>query len=514
MLKAMGFVGILGTPLLVHGQVQTPPPAEPQPRVQPLSFEPSISGELIISDNGNFGIAPGQKSEVTAVVTPSLGFRRDSPNLRLNGSIGLSAYTYANNTQEDTVLPRVDVALLGTMIRDVLTVDASVRTRDFLLSPLSAENAGGIAQSRFNAIQTRVAPTLGYDFGPAVRFEATSDNSLTTYAGDSAAGLVDGYVGLHSVSLVQRPQPFGWSVRAERSDTKYDVITLDRFTTDIARVGVEYLFNNELSVGVTGGRERNRFPLFSADGSIAGINLRWRPVPATSIYAETEKRFFGNTWSMDLQYRTPIFAVNARASRDIETFQQELLSLPRRGTVAVLIDEVLIGRIPDPIQRAQAIQDLINRRALPSQIDQATAVYSERVQIVRNARVSAAIIGARNSIVLTVFQDRTGDVPEFDNELARAGLQTQSVKRIGASAAWNHRLSSVSGLDAEIATVNSTREELIAGKAKQSRVQIIYSRSFSPRSVGAVGYRFQRYALDGSDPDRENAVFATLTIRF
>ncbi|MGL4573195.1 MAG: TIGR03016 family PEP-CTERM system-associated outer membrane protein [Burkholderiaceae bacterium] len=505
-------------PCAANAQAASPQaPAEgaaPESTTRPLSFEPSVGAELIVSDNGNFGILPEKKSEVTAVVTPALAFRRDSPNLRLNGSIGLSAYTYANNTQEDTVLPRLDVAAFGTIVRDLLTVDASVRTRDFLLTPLSAENAGGIAPSRYNAIQSRVAPMLIREFGPNIRFEAASDNAWTTYAGESAGRLADAYTGAHQVSLRQRAQPFGWSIEATRSEAKYDSINFENFTTDKARAGIEYLFSNEFSVGLGGGHERNRFPEFSVDGSTSYVNLRWRPVPATSLFAEVQKRFFGNEWTLEAQYRTPIFALNARAWRDLETFQQQLLSLPRAGNVASLIDEILVGRITDPVQRAQTIQDLINRRALPSQVDQATAVYTERIELTQGIRISAALLGARNSLVLAVVRDRREDVPGFDDVLTSRSIDLVSGKRVGVTLAWNHRLSTISAIDSEIATTNSTSGTQFVRKAKQTRAQVIYSLTFSPRSVGSLGYRFQRYDINDSEPDRENAIFATLVMRF
>jgi uncharacterized protein (PEP-CTERM system associated) len=495
----------------VVDQTQAPAPSTSQP----LSFEPSVTAELIVSDNGNFGVNPGKKSEVAAIITPRLSFRRESPNLRLDGSVGFTSYTYTNNTQKDSVLPRLDVSALATLVRDWLTFEASAQTRDFLLTPLDAESQGGLSTTRFNAIQSRAVPKLAHEFGQSVRFEAVSDNSWTTYAGDSAGRLSDAYVGQHAVSLVQQPLPFGWSIKADRDDTKYDVVTLDRFTTDTARAGVEYLFANELALGVGVGRERNRFPGFSADGDTSLVSIRWRPAATTSVYAEREKRFFGSAWRLNAQHRTPLFALNASASRQLEAFQQQLLALPRGGTVSVLIDEILFGRISDPIQRAQAVQDLINRRALPSQIDQATAVYSERIQLVQAARISAGLLGVRNSFVLAVFRDRASDVPGFDNTLSTVGLVAQETRRTGTSASWNHRVSPTRSIDTEVSAVNSTGAGLFTGKAKQTRFQSVYSLILSPRTVVAFGYRFQRYSVTG-DPDvsRENALIATLTARF
>jgi uncharacterized protein (PEP-CTERM system associated) len=505
-------------PCLALAQAQPPvaePTSAPQSTTQPLSFEPSVAAELIVSDNGNFGVNPGTKSEVTAIVTPRLSFRRDSPVLRLNGSVGFTSYTYTNNTQKDSVLPRLDVSALATVIRDWLTLDASVQTRDFLLTPLEAENQGGLATTRFNAVQSRLVPSLSHEFAQSIRFTASSDNSWTTYAGDSAGRLTDAYVGQHTVSLSQQPLPFGWYIKADREDTKYDVVTLDRFTTDTGRIGVEYLFANELALGVGGGRERNRFPSFSADGNTSLISIRWRPQTTTSLYAEGEKRFFGNAWKLDAQYRTPLFALNANASRRIDAFQQQLLALPRGGTVAALIDEILLGRVSDPIQRAQQIQELINRRALPAQIDQATAIYSERVQLVQTERLAAALLGARNSFVVAVFRDRASDIPGFDNTLSSVGLVAQTTRRTGTSASWNYRISPTRSLDTEIAGVNSTGAGLFSGKAKQTRFQTVYSLLLSPRTVMTLGYRFQRYTVT-SDPEvsRENALIATITARF
>jgi uncharacterized protein (PEP-CTERM system associated) len=498
-----------------QGTAQTELTEPAPPKQQALTFEPSISADLIVSDNGNFGIAPGARSEVSAVVAPRLAFRRESSNLRFDGSIGFTAYAYTNNTQKDAVLPRLDVFALGNVVPDWVTLEASAQTRDFLATPLSAFSDGGLATTRFVAVQSRVKPALNHEFAQSVKLSASSDNAWTTYSGESAGLLSDTYLRQHAFSLSREPVPFGWLLSAEREDIKYDIVTRDRFTIDTGKIGVEYLFADAIAIGIGGGRERNRFPGFAADGDITFASMRWRPAAATLVTAEYENRFFGDAWSFGAQHRTQVVAFNLSASRRIDAFQAQLLALPRAGNVAQMIDEVLVGRFSDPVQRAQAVQDLINRRALPSQVDQPTAVYSERLQLAQVARASVALLGARNSVVFSVVRDRSSDVPGYDNVLATAGLLTQVTRRVLSTVAWNHRLSTTSSVDAEIAHSDSQGAGLVAGKAKQNRAQLVYSLLLSQRSVASLGYRYQEYKVT-TDPNvsKENALVGTFVVRF
>jgi uncharacterized protein (PEP-CTERM system associated) len=482
---------------------------------QALNFEPAVSAELVISDNGNFGIGQEKKSEVSAIISPRLGFRRQTPDFRLDGSVGLTAYTYANDTREDTVLPRLDVLTQATLIRDWMTLQASVQTRDFLLDTLSAENQGGLTASAYNAIQSRVLPALSHEFSAGLKFDASSENSWTTYSGDNTDQLAESYAGEHKISLAQTPAPFGWFLRASRNETKYDVLVFDRFVTDLASAGVEYTFGGNLTVGLGAGQENNQFPEFSAKGDTALVSLRWRPASTTSIEAEGEKRFFGNTWRLDAAHRSALLAFNFGGGRQLEAFQEELLALPRAGTTAALIDQILAARIADPAQRAQAVQDLINRRGLPGQIDQASSVYSERIRLVQSVYVSMGLLGARNSIVLSANRERVSDVPQFNDVLASAGLSLQNGLRTGVNLAWNHRVSPTRSVDTQLALFEAEEQSTaVQRRSRQSRLQAVYSLLLSPRSVMTLGVRFQRYVLDGADPSNESALLATFSTRF
>jgi uncharacterized protein (PEP-CTERM system associated) len=485
-----------------------------QSNSQALELEPAISAELEVSDNGNFGSSEAAESETTLIFSPRLNFRRQSPDWRLDGSIGLTSYTYANNTRENNVLPRLDVFTQAALVRDLLTVQAGVQTRDFLLNTLDAENQGGVADSRYNAIQTRVAPELSKEFSRGLEFEAKSENSWTTYSGDNTEQLAEAYVGDHRVSFSQTPESFGWFLRASRSETKYDVVTFDRFVTDQASAGIEYALTDSLTVGVGAGKEENTFPGFSAKGDTALVNLKWRPTNTTRIEAEGEKRFFGDGWRLDAQHRSALFVLNVTGERRLSVFQQELLSLPRSGTTAELIDQALVGRITDPYQRAQAVQDLINSRGLPTQLDQATSVYSERIQLVQSASVSLGLLGVRNSIIVSATRERAEDLSEYSAVLESAGIELQSGVRTGFSVGWNHRLSPTRTIDTELTLIDSEENIGLLRNSRQTRLQAVYALLLSPRTALTFGIRFQRYTLDGASASNESALLATFDTRF
>ena len=57
------------------------------------------------------------------------------------------------------------------------------------------------------------------------------------------------------------------------------------------------------------------------------------------------------------------FATNLSASRSVATYPQLILQLPATGNVSGLLDAILTARFPDPVERAQQVQDLIDRQA-------------------------------------------------------------------------------------------------------------------------------------------------------
>ena len=75
------------------------------------------------------------------------------------------------------------------------------------------------------------------------------------------------------------------------------------------------------------------------------------------------------------------------------------------GSVADLLDRMLIGRIPDAAQRAIAVQDLISRRGLPTTLSRPTELFSSRAEVRTRANVSAFVDRSLHGSPSTRFEN-------------------------------------------------------------------------------------------------------------
>ncbi len=78
-----------------------------------------------------------------------------------------------------------------------------------------------------------------------------------------------------------------------------------------------------------------------------------------------EHRFFGNSYLVAMDHRTPMTVWSLRASRDVTSFPEQLATLPAGGIVPLMLNELLRTRMPDPVQRAAAVAEFIRSQGLP-----------------------------------------------------------------------------------------------------------------------------------------------------
>ena len=114
------------------------------------------------------------------------------------------------------------------------------------------------------------------------------------------------------------------------------------------------------------GYEDNHYPFSSYRGSIYGLGIQWRPTERTNVVANWEHRFFGASYLFTFDHRTPLSVWSINASRNITSYPQQLASLPA-GNVQGILNQLFTSRIPDPTQRQDAIDALIQNQGLPAE---------------------------------------------------------------------------------------------------------------------------------------------------
>ena len=171
----------------------------------------------------------------------------------MSGSAELTSVNYVKATRASRLLPTADITGRYEAIDNFMFIEGGLRVSQEFENAFGAKSlAGGAGETR-NTTQLRLAPRIESAISPGLRYSLRSENLRTWEA--RAALAVDtpsgsGYFGRHSVSMTRDPAPLGWHVEAERSDTRYYDSLQPTLVLDVARAGVDYAVNGDLSAGV------------------------------------------------------------------------------------------------------------------------------------------------------------------------------------------------------------------------------------------------------------------------
>ena len=100
----------------------------------------------------------------------------------------------------------------------------------------------------------------------------------------------------------------------------------------------------------------------------------------------------------------------ARASRDVTSYPQQLAGLPAGVDIASYLNQLFLTTIPDPVQRAAFIAQLIQNGGLPLFLSGGVNLFTQQAIVQQSASLSFGLLGARNSVFFTVYRLRSEPV--------------------------------------------------------------------------------------------------------
>ena len=508
-----GRLGARGAALLAVAAAAAPLLAPPCARAERWSVDAGVSSQLTWSSNGELGIGNGREDAILDL-RPHLTIRAEGPRLRLSGSAALSGITSANGTQPSRVLPQVELNARLEAIERLLFLEAGVRALQTSQNPFGALPEAATSQNTLTTTLARFSPSIEAAAGPRSRYRLRSDNSWTHESGSAITPLTSaaaGYFGRHSLMFEQDPRPLGWRLEAERSVTRYRDQTQPSLNLDLARASVDYALTDDFSAGVRVGREHTSLVTADDQRTLYGVQARWQPSPRTQLSVFEEKRFFGPSWRLGFDHRTPQIAWNIVWSRTLDTAPQSLFDLPASENVAALLDAIFTSRYPDPIERARAVQDFIARQGLPTSTLHPTSLFAQRLSLVNLRNASVALIGVRNTVTLAGFESRTEDAADAGS-FAGGTAATNNTQQ-GASLSLTHRLTPQMGM-----TVSADWSRIQALRApdrttqRAARAQL--NLQLSPKTGAFIGARYRKLESNVTPQGHEGAVSAGLDHRF
>lgn len=475
-------------------------------------LDPSITTQVTVTNNANFGDSSDRQADVIFEVMPALSFNRVGDRLRVDGYVAANAIGYLDGTQTNRVLPQANVLANLEAVENLFFIDGGLVASQTIENAFLPRAEFSSTNNQITYTQARLAPYLQNQIGQNITWLIRSDNTYT-WTSQASNPLGDAYYGRHLAQIVRDPTPLGATLQLSRDQTAIQDSVQPDQTLDTALAIVDYAFSSQLTVGLRGGYESTTYTAETTTGPIYGGNIAWQPSPLTSVVGYWESRFYGPSYVVNASHRHYRLATTFSARRTISTFPQLLMQLPATTSTFGLLDAILIGRFPDPLERAQQVEDLIQRQALPQSLPEGAFVYNQSANINTGANLGFALIGVRNTLALNLYYLKTQLLP--DARVPTTFLTFNNNEQIGAGITLSHRVTPTVNLNGTISGFQTEGFGPTEGEeTRQGLVSLQLNWQLSPRNTAFVGTRYQyqrqRGELSPFDNSSEASIFAGL----
>jgi uncharacterized protein (PEP-CTERM system associated) len=468
---------------------------------------PSLAVESVLTDNVRL-TPTDRRGDWVNQISPSLAISEHGAHSSLSGSIVLPIVLYTRESGNDTVRPEISLSGNAELYPRLFYVDASAQVSQQFVSPFGPRPQDLITttDNRQTVQSYRISPYIKGEAANDIHYELR-DSNVWTHASDIGDTADRSYTNEVVANLTRDPTPFGASLDYDRTDT--DFSREERSLTEIARLDGSWKPDPQWELRAGAGYENNRFPLERFSGPTYRAGVRWRPTERTKLDASWEHRFFGNAYHFSFDHRTPLTGWSITAFRDVTTYPQQLATFSAGGDVSALLNSLFSSRVPDPAQRQAAVEAFIRERGLPLVLAGPLSIVSQQITLQQSLQATASIIGARNSILVTVYHTRTEPVAGSSDILPALLAQIDNTQR-GVNAVWSYRLTPLYTLSTSVNWSRAVANDASGTSSRQTTVQSFLSAPLSPLTVLYAGVRHQEFDSSITDHIRETAVMVGL----
>ncbi|MBW4049236.1 MAG: TIGR03016 family PEP-CTERM system-associated outer membrane protein [Proteobacteria bacterium] len=480
-------------------------------------ISPSLAVLATETSNANFGTGLTTRSDTILQVVPRVVLISDHARWRVRGDFSLNGLYYARGTQINQVLPRGYLALNSEIVDRLFYFDARVQSQQNVINPYVGQ-AGNATSNQYTSTQYRISPYVDRLINPNLRFIARSDDTWTKVNNvPSGTSIFGGRYLVQTAGLDQRPLPWGYTLLARQEDASYDGLPYASLKDTAVRAIGNRAISNQLTLGLIAGYEKVQAFLAEENKPIYGVRGGWRPNAYGQVEGTLEHRYFGMGWNLQATGGTAISRFNLSWTRGPSTYLAGLATNAAPGTnITGLVDGLLLSQYPNPVQRAQAVQALLNGSGLPSGLAIGSNFYTSSATLQNNLTATALLLRERNSYALSIYRTKTEDLFLPGQSLLQA-IQTLSSDNTQTGVAFNfgRRLSPIDNLNITVLRANNSGFGINEGRsARQTSFIAQFDHQFSPRTMGLVGLRRQFLKSTTVGNSSESAVFAGLVHRF
>jgi uncharacterized protein (PEP-CTERM system associated) len=349
-----------------------------------------------------------------------------------------------------------------------------------------------------------ISPYLRGRLGGPLRYEARLSLETTRAKGSDAADVDNGAATLH-LDSGGSGAPLGWAADASHNVSDFRA---GRRTFDTRlRAGVTYVLNREFKLGLTAGSERT--DILTLDGesnNTWGLQGEWTPNERTSLSANLEKRFFGNSHAVRFAHRTPNTAWALSDSRDISTSNSQ--GNASFGSAYDLFFRLFASTEPDATKRDVLVRNYLqtNPNAVVIGGFLASAATLQRTQ-----QASVALVGVRNTVTLQATSSRSERADKVS--LAIDDLSSvREVRQHGLSLNWALRLTPLSSINV-VGSYQRSAGDLSSQQTTLKAIAATWNAPLGARSTMSAGARHAVFDST-TTPYTENALFGAVRLSF
>lgn len=508
--------GAVGRPRPSHGTVRRPRGGlatflaclvAAQAGAQTWTLEPRLTVEGTATNNVNLSPSNQRESDFVTQITPSLSILERGAHTNLTGLISLPVVIYARTGSEnDQFLP--SISLLGDVnfFERRVFVEGEVSVAQQFLNPFGPQpiDLANATSNRYQSNTYRVSPYIKSSTANGTQYELRNDNVWTNLSG-APVSLDNARYTQFIARAANYSSQLSWRAEANYNDTKFN--EQNSIVTRLVRFEPIWVFDPAARVSASIGYEDNDYQLSSSRDVIYGVGFEWHPTPRTNVLGNWEHRFFGSSYRFSFDHRTPLTAWNVLASRNITTYPQQLATIPAGVDVPAFLN-LLFASIADPIERQRAVEQLMQNRGLPSALAGPLPLYAQQILLQQQASATAGLIGARNTIFLTIFTVKSEPIAGTGQPLPPIFAAANDNTQTGAALVWTHNFAPRWLLTGSANLSRTVANAASDFKTRQGAVQATVTYNAGPNTALYSGARYQASNSDVAGSDyNETAVF-------
>jgi len=497
-------------PAWSQSQPQNPPNTRLQAQVDVQAYATQ-------STNPQPGSTAGK--ELILTTTPSFSVQSKGANTQIDGQWQWSAINYVRNSQPDRILPSGALNLRTLAGRSGLGLDGSVSAAQVKSTALGRQSDTPTTLDSYTDTTYRLSPFFDKELDSLTRASVRMDRSLlhSSQLDSNLVARPDSHVRNDVVKLDRTPTPLGYGFEWHQQQTKVSGQQDPSLDENLGRATALFAPLPEVSMGLSLGRGRNRIGAQSITETTHGWQAQWRPTERSLLKGEIEDRYFGRSWKAEASHRTPWLALSLNTDRAASTYAQTIGNLGRNGSLSGLYDALLTTRIPDPLARRQAVDDMVARRNLSGQVSTSGDVYDVAAQLQQSTSGKLALMGRRDIVTFVGGLTRTAPLTS-DSPSATLLTSMPRTKEYFFDAQLNHQLTQRSSVATGLRWTRATSTPLDntapAMLSRDFTWRASFNTTLTPETTTTLGVKRQLTHNPSTTSSDESAMFVGLGHRF